>query len=175
MKNHLLRFNDALYLFCVWVAGLSLLTITLIIPWGIFARYVLGTGSRWPEPVSLLLVAVFTFLGAAASYRANAHIAVSMVTSRLPLHVRTATSYVIELLMGAICLFMLVWGIKLCMATWHQFNSTLPWLRVGVAYMSIPIGAGFTLFFVMEKILFGAQSTRRVVCFSAEEHTEGAA
>jgi TRAP-type C4-dicarboxylate transport system permease small subunit len=171
MKNQLLRFNDALYLFCVWVAGLSLLAITLIIPWGIFARYVLGTGSRWPEPVSLLLVAVFTFLGAAASYRANAHIAVTMVTSRLPETVRIIVSYAIELLMGAICLFMLIWGIKLCMATWHQFNSTLPWLRVGLVYMSIPIGAGFTLFFVIEKLLFGEQSTRAVVCF----HAEGAA
>lgn len=175
MKNQLLRLNDALYLFCVWVAGLSLLAITIIIPWGIFARYVLGTGSRWPEPVSLLLVAVFTFLGAAASYRANAHIAVSALLSRLPEQYAAITKIAIELFMGAVCLFMLVWGVKLCMTTWYQFNSTLPWLRVGVAYMPIPVGAGLSLFFVLEKLCYGDQSTRSVVCFHVEEKTEGAA
>ncbi|PFK27573.1 TRAP transporter permease DctQ, partial [Bacillus cereus] len=47
MKNLLLRFNDKLYMTCIWVAGLSVLAIALIIPWGVFARYVLGTGSSW--------------------------------------------------------------------------------------------------------------------------------
>ncbi len=56
--------------------------MSLIIPWGVFARYVLGTGSQWPEPIAILLMVVFTFLGAAAAYRAGAHIAVAMLTDR---------------------------------------------------------------------------------------------
>ena len=54
--------------------------MSLIIPWGVFTRYVLGTGSQWPEPIAILLMMVFTFVGAAASYRAGAHIAVDMFT-----------------------------------------------------------------------------------------------
>ena len=69
MKNLLLGINDKLYMTCIWVAGLSVLAIALIIPWGVFARYVLGTGSSWPEPTAILLMMVFTFIGAAASYR----------------------------------------------------------------------------------------------------------
>ena len=84
MKNTILRFNDALYRLCIWIAGLSMLTMSLIIPWGIFTRYVLGTGSSWPEPTAILLMVVFTFFGAAASYRAGAHMAVTMATDRLP-------------------------------------------------------------------------------------------
>ena len=58
--------------------------MSLIIPWGIFTRYVLGTGSQWPEPIAIQLMVLFTFLGAAVAYRAGSHIAVAMLTDRLP-------------------------------------------------------------------------------------------
>ena len=64
MKNSVLKFCDALYLACIWVAGISIFVMSLIIPWGIFTRYVLGTGSQWPEPIAILLMVIFTFFGA---------------------------------------------------------------------------------------------------------------
>ncbi|MFW9080888.1 TRAP transporter small permease [Pseudomonas sp. P2757] len=175
MKNLLLRFNDKLYMTCIWVAGLSVLAISLMIPWGVFARYVLGTGSSWPEPTAILLMMVFTFIGAAASYRAGAHMAVAMLTDRMPPNLRKTMSIVSQLLMATICLFMTIWGAKLCMSTWNQFMSALPTLRVGVTYMPIPIGGALTLVFVLEKLLLGDQSNRRVVRFDLVEESEGAA
>ena len=106
MKSFFLRLNDVLYRACIWVAGLSILTMSLIIPWGIFARYVLGTGSSWPEPVSILLMVLFTFVGAAASYRAGAHMAVAMVTDRLDPAVRRLVGIFVQVLMILVCLFM---------------------------------------------------------------------
>ncbi|MFJ2480270.1 TRAP transporter small permease [Pseudomonas sp. NPDC087598] len=175
MKNLLLSINDRIYMACIWVAGLSVLTIALIIPWGVFARYVLGTGSSWPEPTAILLMMVFTFIGAAASYRAGAHMAVAMVTDRLQPDLRRTMSIVSQLLMGTICLFMAIWGTKLCLSTWNQFMSALPTLRVGITYLPIPIGGALTLIFVVEKLLFGDQSNRRVVRFDLVEENEGAA
>ncbi|WP_236177642.1 MULTISPECIES: TRAP transporter small permease [Pseudomonas] len=175
MKNLLLRINDRIYMACIWVAGLSVLTIALIIPWGVFARYVLGTGSSWPEPTAILLMMVFTFIGAAASYRAGAHMAVAMVTDRLQPKMRRAMSIVSQVLMGIICLFMTIWGTKLCLSTWNQFMSALPTLRVGITYMPIPVGGALTLVFVLEKLLLGDQSNRRVVRFDLVEENEGAA
>ncbi|BAN46358.1 TRAP transporter small permease [Metapseudomonas resinovorans] len=175
MKDSLLRFNDGLYMTCIWVAGLSVATMSLIIPWGIFARYVLGTGSSWPEPVSILLMVVFTFVGAAASYRAGAHMAVAMVTDRLPPQTRTLVALLVQVLMALICLFMAVWGAKLCATTWNQFVAALPGLRVGLTYAPIPIGGALTLVFVLEKLLLGDQSHRRVVRFDLVEENEGAA
>jgi TRAP-type C4-dicarboxylate transport system permease small subunit len=61
MKEQFLRLNDALYLLCIWISGLAIVVMSLIIPWGIFTRYVLGSGSQWPEPISILLMVVFTF------------------------------------------------------------------------------------------------------------------
>ncbi|AZV27747.1 TRAP transporter permease DctQ [Pseudomonas syringae] len=175
MKNLLLRINDRIYMACIWVAGLSVLTISLIIPWGVFARYVLGTGSSWPEPTAILLMMVFTFIGAAASYRAGAHMAVAMVTDRLQPNMRRTMSIVSQVLMGTICLFMTIWGTKLCLSTWNQFMSALPTLRVGITYMPIPVGGALTLIFVLEKLLLGDQSNRRVVRFDLVEENEGAA
>jgi len=175
MKNLLLRINDRIYMACIWVAGLSVLTISLIIPWGVFARYVLGTGSSWPEPTAILLMMVFTFIGAAASYRAGAHMAVAMVTDRLQPKMRRTMSIVSQVLMGTICLFMTIWGTKLCLSTWNQFMSALPTLRVGITYMPIPVGGALTLVFVLEKLLLGDQSNRRVVRFDLVEENEGAA
>ncbi|MBF8748466.1 TRAP transporter small permease [Pseudomonas putida] len=174
MKSIVLRTNDALYSACIWIAGLSVLTMSLIIPWGIFARYVLGTGSSWPEPVAIMLMVVFTFVGAAASYRAGAHMAVAMVTDRLPDGARRAAALLVQLLMVGVCLFMTYYGTKLCITTWKQFMASLPSVRVGVSYAPIPIGGVLTLIFVLEKLVLGDQSQRKVVRFDLEE-SEGAA
>lgn len=175
MKNTLLRFNDKIYMACIWVAGLAVAAISLIIPWGIFTRYVLGTGSSWPEPTAILLMMLFTFIGAAASYRAGAHMAVAMVTDRLGPGLKRPVSLLAQLAMALVCVFMTVWGARLCMSTWNQFMSELPGLRVGITYMAIPVGGVLTLVFVLEKLFLGDQSQRRVVRFDLVEESEGAA
>ena len=47
---------DLLHRLCLWICGLCLMVITLIIPWGVYTRYVLGYGSSWPEPMAVLLM-----------------------------------------------------------------------------------------------------------------------
>lgn len=154
---------DAVYLACVWSAGLAILFMSIIIPWGVFTRYVLGTGSQWPEPIAILLMMVFTFVGAAAAYRAGAHIAVDMFTMRMPPALQRACAVVVDLLMAAVCLFVVFYGIRLCIETWHQSIAELPWLPVGVTYAPLPIGSAATLLFVIERICHGPQGHRRVV------------
>ncbi|CAM3313353.1 TRAP transporter small permease protein [Pseudomonas floridensis] len=175
MKNTLLRLNDTLYRGCIGIAGLSVLTMTLIIPWGIFARYVLGSGSSWPEPVAILLMVVFTFFGAAASYRAGAHMAVSMAVDRMPVQLRKVASVAVQVLMAIVALFMIFKGFKLCATTWNQFLGELPGLRVGISYLPIPIGGIVTLIFVLERMFLGDQSHRSVMRFDVIEESEGAA
>ncbi|MFG3453087.1 MULTISPECIES: TRAP transporter small permease [Pseudomonadaceae] len=172
MKNSLLRLNDLIYLSCIWVAGLSITAMALIIPWGIFARYVLRSGAGWPEPVAILLMAIFTFVGAAASYRAGAHMAVTTLTDRMPASWQRYVDLLVQFLMALICLFMLIWGIKLCIATWNQYMSTLPTLRVGIAYSPIAIGGFLSLIFIVEKLLFGDQRHRRSVNFELFEDSK---
>lgn len=175
MKSLLLSVNDTLYRCCIWIAGLSILSMALIIPWGIFARYVLGTGSSWPEPVAILLMVVFTFIGAAASYRAGAHMAVTMITDRLPPLQRRLGSLLVQVLMVLVCVFMTWYGTQLCITTWNQSLASLPGVRVGMTYAPIPLGGLLTLVFVLERLLMGDQSERKVMRFDQLEEREGAA
>jgi TRAP-type C4-dicarboxylate transport system permease small subunit len=175
MKSLLLSVDDTLYRCCIWIAGLSILSMSLIIPWGIFARYVLGTGSSWPEPVAILLMVVFTFIGAAASYRAGAHMAVTMITDRLPPLQRRLGSVLVQVLMVLVCVFMTWYGTQLCITTWNQSLASLPGVRVGMTYAPIPLGGLLTLVFVLERLLLGDQSERKVMRFDQLEEREGAA
>jgi TRAP-type C4-dicarboxylate transport system permease small subunit len=165
MNEPIHRFCDAAYQICIWVSGLSVLLMTLIIPWGIFTRYVLGTGSQWPEPIAITLMVLFTFMGAAAAYRAGAHIAVEMVTMRLPVVLRAASVWFVHLTMLAVALFMTYHGTTLCIKTWNQVIGQLPWMPVGLTYTPVPIGGLFTALFVLEHMLFGSQAQRPIVTF----------
>ena len=172
MKQLTHRFCDWLYLACISIAGLSIFVMSLIIPWGIFTRYVLGTGSQWPEPIATLLMVVFTFLGAAAGYRANAHIAVAMVTGKLPTSVQAILARAMDVLMLFIAIFMTWYGAKLCMETWNQSIGQLPWMPVGVTYLPVPIGGAITALFVLERLVYGYQHHRDVVTYDHEKVTE---
>ena len=168
MKENILRLLDGVYLACIWIAGLAIAAMSLIVPWGVFARYVLGTGSNWPEPVAVLLMITFTFMGAAAGYRAGAHIAVGMLTDRMPPPLRLVCARLVDGLMIAICLFVVVWGGKLSMETMQQTLADLPWMPVGFTYMPLPLGSLMTLIFVVEKMVFGPQNHRAVVVYDHE-------
>lgn len=156
---------DALYLACIWSAGIAIALMSLIIPAGVFMRYVLGFGAQWPEPIAILLMMVFTFIGAAAAYRAGGHIAVTLLTDRLPAAAQTALSRLIDLLLLLVCGFVLWYGTRLAWQTLGQSIAELPWLPVGVTYLPIPLGAAATALFVLEHLLHGPQKSRAVVAF----------
>jgi TRAP-type C4-dicarboxylate transport system permease small subunit len=146
---------DALYWSCAAVASTALVVIALIIPYGVYTRYVVHRAASWPEPTSLLLSIVLTFFGAAACYRAGVHMRVTVARDALPEGARPAVAFVAELLVGAMAAFMLFWGIGLCHTTWHQHIDAVAFLSVGVTYLPIPIGGAATLLFVIERLLIG--------------------
>jgi TRAP-type C4-dicarboxylate transport system permease small subunit len=144
-----------LYWVCVWIAGLSIAVMSLVIPWGVFTRYVLGHGSEWPEPLSVLLMIVFTFFGAAACYRANVHIAVALFQDALPPIAKRIAQVLVDLLMALLAVFMVAWGFQLVATTWHQSIAEFPWLSVGLSYSPLPAGSIVTLLFIVERLWIG--------------------
>jgi len=173
MLDRYVRWMDALYLACIWISGVALVVMTLIIPWGVYTRYVLGTGSQWPEPLAILMMVVFTFFAAAACYRADAHIAVRMLTDGLPEGLRPRAARLVDLLLAALCLFMVIWGFQLCAITWNQVIAEFPWLSVGITYLPLPVGGVVTLAFIVERLVAGSQADRAVVTFDREPPAQG--
>jgi TRAP-type C4-dicarboxylate transport system permease small subunit len=154
------RAMDALYLLCAIVAGSALVLITIVVPWGVFTRYVLHSAASWPEPMAILLSVVLTFFGAAMCYRSGIHMRVTVLRDALPPVGQRVVDFVGEALMIVISLFMVVWGALLCAATWHQVIAEFPTLSVGITYLPIPIGGVLTLAFIVERLAIGAPPPR---------------
>lgn len=155
MKHWYVAAMDGLQRLCMVVAGACVVAVTLIIPAGIFSRYVLGSGLSWPEPVAALLVTWFAFASAAICYREGLHIGVMVVPNRLHGRVRTVVGWTIELCMIGINLFMVIWGLRLVETTWNQVIAALPAVSVGASYLPIPIGGALVLLFVIERLWTG--------------------
>lgn len=163
MSERYLKWMDRLYLLAMGVAGLSLLVMTIVIPIGIFSRYVLNRGESWPEPVAIICMVTFTFIGAAVSYRAGSHIAVNMLTDRLPEGLRLLFAKIVDVLMLLISLLIFWYSYLLCIELWEQPVAEFPVLTSGESYLPLPIGSAILILFVLERLLFGSQENRPVV------------
>lgn len=155
MKANYIRLMDHIHRACLIVAGACLVIITLIIPYGVFTRYVLNSAASWPEPLATLLMIVMSFTAAIVCYREYLHIGVGVLPVYLKEPAKTYLGWFIELCMLITNLFMLVWGIKLVEATYFQVIAEFPILSVGVSYLPIPLGGGLTALFVIERMLTG--------------------
>ena len=149
------RAMELLYIVCIAISGIALLVITLIIPLGVFMRYALNNPLAWPEPAAVIMMVMFSFLGGAAVYRANVHIAVEALLNAVAPAVRRVMRAGVVLCMMAMALFMLFDGVKLCLATQYQTMAEFPVVSQGLVYLPIPIAGLLTLLFIIEKLWIG--------------------
>jgi TRAP-type C4-dicarboxylate transport system permease small subunit len=143
------------YLGCIVVSGGALVAITLIIPLGVFMRYVMNSALSWPEPASISLMVLFSFVGGAAVLRANGHIAVEALLQAVQAPLRRLMGWGVHAGIAAMALFMLYHGARLCQATWQQTLAEFPGLRQGIVYLPIPIAGALTLLFLLERVWVG--------------------
>lgn len=156
------RAMDALYLLCVFIAGICLVAIAVVIPYGVYMRYIANHAASWPEPMAILLTIVLTFFGGAACYRTGTHMRVTLLRTSMPRIIEKSMTLLAELLMALLAVFMVVHGSGLVETTWHQGVAEFPALKVGISYLPIPIGGAMLLLFVVEYILIGPPPTAAV-------------
>jgi TRAP-type C4-dicarboxylate transport system permease small subunit len=155
MKSFYRRAMQRLYLACIVLSGLAMVLITLIIPSGVFMRYVMNDPLQWPEPASVIMMVLFSFVGGAAVYRANQQIAVEALMRAVSPRSRAAMQWGVHACMLLVAVFMLGYGVHLCQITWGNTMAEFPKLSVGIVYMPIPLGGLLTLLFIVEKMWLG--------------------
>ena len=138
------------------ISGVALVAITLIIPLGVFMRYVdeqpavlAGAGVRHHDGDVL----VPRRRGGVP--RQRAHRGRGAAQRREPGHATRACCGASTRCMAAIALFMLGYGIQLCLVTRFSTMAEFPWLSVAFVYMPIPVGGLFTLLFLIERVWVG--------------------
>ena len=155
MRQRYQKTMEWLYLGCIVLSGTAMVVITLIIPLGVFMRYAMNNPLSWPEPASVVMMVMFSFVGGAAVYRANAQIAVEALLKTVGPKARRGMTWGVHACMAATGLFMLGYGVRLCELTWYNTMAEFPDLRVGIVYMPIPLGGLLTLLFLIEKVWVG--------------------
>ena len=154
-KQRYTQWMEWLYIGCVVLSGTALVVITLIIPIGVFMRYAMNNPLSWPEPAAIIMMVMFSFIGGAAVYRANVHIAVEALLNAVNPPVRRFMLWGVDACMGATALFMLGYGIQLCRVTQYSTMAEFPAVSQGVVYLPIPIAGLLTLLFLIERVWAG--------------------
>ena len=147
---------ERLYIVCMVLSGITLVAITLMIPVGVFMRYVMNSPLSWPEPASVVLMLIFSFIGGAAVYRANVHVAVEALLNAVGPKTRALMLKFVDVCMGATALFMIGYGIHLCVITRFSTMAEFPWLSVAYVYSPIPVSGLLILLFLVERVWLGS-------------------
>lgn len=155
LKRQYQQAMEWLYIACIAISGTALVGITIIIPLGVFMRYAMNSPLSWPEPASVIMMVVFSFLGGAGVYRANVHIAVEALLNAVRPRMRRAMLHGVNLCMAAIALFMLGYGVQLGIVTRFSTIAEFPWLSVAFVYLPIPVAGLLTLLFLIERVWVG--------------------
>lgn len=146
------RLNNLLTRLSLWLAGIGLVAMTVIVFAQVFARYVMGYSLLWVEPVAILLMSWFIFLGSAVGVHEKFHLGFDVLIFFLP---ERFGSWLRGLSDTAVLVFgigMVVYGWQLMAKTW---GNTLPIIRLpgGVSYLPLFVGGVLIVLFVVEHLL----------------------
>jgi TRAP-type C4-dicarboxylate transport system permease small subunit len=75
---------DAIARSALWIAGLSLVVMTVVEFWQVFARYVINDSPSWTEPVALLAMKCAMMFGAAAGVHSGSHFGFFLAVQQSP-------------------------------------------------------------------------------------------
>lgn len=128
--------SDFITQICIVLAAISLVAMTVFYVWLVYGRYVLNDTPTWVEQVSLLLVMVITFLGAAVGVHQHSHLSVVIFRNIVPRAVRNVLVLITDLLMIGFGGMMFWYGIELTKFKW---NSLIPLIQVSEGWRSLPL------------------------------------
>ena len=152
--NAYVRAMAWLYAACIVVGAVSIVCMTGLIFTGVIMRYVFEVGARFAEPMAIFFTVQLTMYGAAACYRAQAHLAMAYFVELLPAPGRRAAGWLVHALMAAIAVAMIWSGISLTRTTWFQAYPEFDYVKVGLVYSGIPGSGVVLLLFVVEAVFW---------------------
>ncbi len=121
---------------CFLIAGTALVVMTAIFAWLVFGRYVLNNTPTWVEQVSLLLVMVIAFFGAAAGVNQHTHLSVVVFRNLVPRSVRNVFVFISDSLMMIFGAMMFWYGWELTLFKW---NTLIPLIQWSEGLRSLPL------------------------------------
>lgn len=123
----------------LWIAGAALVLMTAVISAQVVFRYGLNSSLIWSEPLAVILMGWFIFLGAAVGIREGYHLSFDILIFVLPQRVKLWLFSVSDIAVAGFGLGMIWYGSQLAGSAW---NIKLPSLGVTGAIDFAPIVGG---------------------------------
>ena len=144
-------FFDTVYTVTEILAGVAFGVLCVAVGIQVGSRYLFGVSFGWAEGFPLFLFVWVCFLAAAAAYRQNSHLGVSLVYDRLPHGFRKTARY-LELLL-TLAFFSVIFYYELDVSL--SISSSFVVLKFPKFYhfVGIPVAAVIFLIFIVEKII----------------------
>ena len=137
------------------IACASLVGMTLVEAWQVFARYVLNDSPVWTEPVALLLMSAAMMFGAANGVRSESHFGFFLALHVSPPRVRAGLLAVSRIIFAAIGVVLSFWGAVLLADGWSIPMAGAP-LPQGLYFLPIGVGGALIAVFALERLVSAA-------------------
>ena len=151
MLAQLSRFMGRTSSASLYLAAAGLVTMTAIIGWQVWGRYVLNDTPHWSERLSLLLMNWYILLAAAVGVREKFHLGLVLVRDRMGSRARWFAELTTHLCVGGFGVAMVVHGGEMAVSTWTHVIPTLG-VPTGLSYLPFPVAGVLITVFSLEHI-----------------------
>jgi TRAP-type C4-dicarboxylate transport system permease small subunit len=131
------------------VAIVALQAILLMV--GVLFRYAFDSPIVWGDEIVRYSLIWMTFIGTAMATKENQHIRVDVIDQVLSKRGQKITDGFVDVVVVAFMVFLIHYGIRMTDFQRGMYGETLSWFSYAYVYVSIPIGAFFTIVYTISK------------------------
>jgi len=132
------------------VSGLLLVSLTAIVIYSVFWRYIGGASPRWYDEIASIMLVWLTYYAGALTALKRGHISVDNLLMRMPPRARLATAIVGEVVVISFFALLAWAGLVVLQVLSGLSLISLRWVPITVTQSVIPIGAGL---FIVAQLL----------------------
>ena len=144
------RLLDIVSAVAKWVMLALASGIFVVICMAVFTRYVLNVVPSWSEEVPRYMLVWITYLGAALCVRLQEHISLDIFFNLMPVRARRLGHLVLNLMVGAVGVIMVVYGLDLVRQFGDDLMESIPVKNVWL-YLSMPISGSLIVLYVIRE------------------------
>ena len=134
----------------LWAAGIGLVTMTLLVAYQVYMRYVVNASPPWTEGAAIMIMSWFIFLGAAVGVREKFHMGFDVLLYAVP-KAKPLLRSISDIAMFAFAFGMVFYGLELAIRGWTVRIPVLG-LPQTFTYLPIVVSGVLICLFVAERM-----------------------
>ena len=155
------RFFNRLMDFCMLLAKLMLLAMTIIICVHVFYRYALNRAIRWSEEITMMMMVYMGFFSIAYGVKHRLHLSVNLFYDSLPARIQKIVLKFTDLILMIMGLVLLYFGIGLIKSTMNNIMIATH-LPSAMLYGGVPVSGVLIAYFSFINLVGRGQTPETV-------------